>query len=146
MVGAMRWLDAHRQELESCPTLAINFDGAGAAGRTVLIERYGLGRRFAPTISRVARRACARLGERCRSILMPPAMGIDAIPFAHRGLECLTLASGRLDRAAMAVHSAGDVADHLEPEALGRIARLAREVVQDLSSGTEGGRGSATGR
>ena len=35
------------------------------------------------------------------------------IPFAHRGVECLTFASGSLGRATMAIHSSGDVADHV---------------------------------
>ena len=63
--------------------------------------------------------------------------GIDAIPFAHRGLECLTFSSGSLDKATIAVHSANDVADHLDPDTLGRIATLARELARDLVAGSE---------
>jgi len=137
MVGAMRWLEAHADELAACPTYAINFDGAGAAGRTVLIERYGFGHLFSATLSRVARNAAGKLGERYRWIVMPPAMGIDAIPFAHRGVECLTLSSGRLDRAAIAVHSSGDVAQHLDAGTLGRIAGLAQEIVLELAAPLE---------
>jgi hypothetical protein len=139
MVGAMRWLDSHAEELRACPTYAINFDGAGAAGRTVLIERYGFGRLFSATLSRVARSAAGKLGQRYRWIVMPPAMGIDAIPFAHRDVECLTLSSGRLDRAAIAVHSSGDVAAHLDAETLARIAGLAQEMVLELAAPSDGG-------
>jgi len=110
----------------------LNFDGAGAAGKTVLIERFGFGRRFSKTLSAVARRAAQRLDLPLRSIIMPPAMGIDAIPFAHHGIDCLTLSSGRLDRAAISVHSSRDVAGHLDAATLERIAELARTMVADL--------------
>ena len=59
-------------------------------------------------------------------------MGVDAIPFHHRGVGCLTFSSGSLGRATLAVHSAGDVADHLDRETLVRVTRLARAVALDL--------------
>ncbi len=64
---------------------------------------------------------------------MPPALGVDAIPFAHRGVECLTLASGSLGRAVLAIHSAGDRAEHLDREALVQAARLAGEVLLSVA-------------
>jgi len=134
MIGAMRWLSAHARELAECPVLAINLDGAGAAGRTVLIERFGFGRRFSKTLSEAARRAAARLHLRFRSIVMPPAMGIDAIPFAHHGIDCLTISSGRLDRAAISVHSSADTAEHLDAPTLERIATLVRAMIGDLAA------------
>lgn len=134
MVGAMRWLDAHAGDLEGRPVYALNFDAAGAPGKIVLIERYGLGRVFSPRLSAAARRAALSLGYPLRGLLMPPAMGIDAIPFAHRGIECLTLASGDLRPAILAVHSTGDVAENLDPEALERAASLALTMLQDVAS------------
>jgi len=65
---------------------------------------------------------------------MLPGMGIDSIPFAHRGLPCLTLSSGSLGRATMSVHSANDRAEHLDPATLAEIADLAFETLMDLSS------------
>jgi hypothetical protein len=138
MVGAMRWLDACLEETGGRPLYALNFDGAGAPGRTVLIERYGLGSAFAPTLSRAARRAASLLGIPVRGILMPPAMGIDAIPFAHRGVQCLTLASGSLGKAIMAVHSARDLPENLDRDALDRVARLALALLQDLAREARG--------
>ncbi len=133
MVGAMRWLDAHAGELHGRPVYALNFDGAGIPGRVVLLERFGLGRRFSAELSRVARDAAGRLGLPVRGVYLPPAMGIDAIPFAHRGIPCLTLASGSLGRASLAVHSAGDVAANLDREALDEVAALAVEMAQSLA-------------
>jgi hypothetical protein len=124
MVGAMRWLDAHGLEFVGRPVYALNFDGAGIPGRVVLLERFGLGRLFSPLLSRVARRAAADIGIRVRGVFLPPGMGVDAIPFAHRGLDCLTLASGSLGRATLAVHSAGDHGENLDREALEQVARL----------------------
>jgi hypothetical protein len=137
MVGALRWLEAHAADLRGRPVHALNFDGAGAPGTTVLIERYGLGRAFAPALSRAVRRAARRLGWPVRGILMPPAMGIDAIPFAHRGLECLTVASGGLRPAILAIHSRRDVAAHLDRGAMERAALLALETLAELAIARE---------
>ena len=133
MIGAMRWLDAHAESLVS-PAYCLNLDGAGAPGRAVLIERYGFGRLFSAEMSAAARRASDRLGINPRGIVMLPGMGIDSIPFAHRGLPCLTLSSGSLGRATMSVHSANDRAEHLDPDTLAEIADLAFETLMDLSS------------
>ena len=132
MVGAMRWLDAHQAWLRGRPLHCLNFDGAGAPGRLVLLERYGFRKQFSATMSAAARRGADRLGYRLRGVTTPPAMGIDAIPFAHRGVPCLTVSSGSLDRATMAVHSAKDRADHLDATTLERAARLGREILLEL--------------
>jgi hypothetical protein len=133
MIGAMRWLDVHANSLVF-PAYCLNFDGAGAPGRAVLIERYGFGRHFSAEMSAAARRASDRLGLRPRGIVMLPGMGIDSIPFAHRGIPCLTLASGSLGRATMSVHSANDRAEHLDPDTLAEIADLAYGTLTDLAS------------
>lgn len=136
MVGAMRWLERHSESLEGRPVIALNMDGVGAPGRLVLLERFGFGRRFSPLLSRLMRQVAEDQAVRLRGVLMPPAMGIDAIPFVHRGIECLTLSSGSLDRATMAVHSQRDRARNLSPETLERGYRLAVETVRRLSAGT----------
>jgi len=133
MVGAMRWLDVQADSIAP-PIFCLNFDGAGAPGRAVLIERYGFGKLFSPELSAAARRAAKRLGIRTRGIVMLPGIGIDAIPFAHRGVPCLTLSSGSLDRATMSVHSANDRAENLDPDTLAVIADLAYETMMDLST------------
>jgi Zn-dependent M28 family amino/carboxypeptidase len=140
MVGAMRWLDAAASDLRGRTVYCLNLDGAGAPGRVVVIERFGLGRRFSPEMSLVARVAAKALGIPVRGILMPPGLGIDAIPFAHRGFDCLTLASGSLGRATLSVHSARDIPEHLDPATLERIFFLARQIVLELSSEQAGRR------
>ena len=132
MIGAMRWLDVHADSV-ALPVFCLNLDGAGAPGRAVLIERYGFGRLFSAEMSAAARRASSRLGINPRGIVMLPGMGIDSIPFAHRGIPCLTLSSGSLGRATMSVHSASDKAEHLDPDTLAEIADLAYETLMDLS-------------
>jgi hypothetical protein len=132
MIGAMRWLDASLQSI-NCPVFCLNFDGAGAPGRAVLIERFGFGRLFSAEMSAAARRSAVRLGINPRRIVMLPGMGIDAIPFAHRGVPCLTLSSGSLGRATMSVHSANDHAEHLDPDTLAEITDLAVETLKDLA-------------
>lgn len=133
MVGAMRWLDTHLERWRGQRVYCLNFDGAGAPGRLVLLERYGFRRPFSETMSAAARRAADRLGYRLRGVTTPPAMGIDAIPFAHRGVPCLTVSSGSLDRATMAVHSAYDRPEHLDGTTLERAARLGLEILLELA-------------
>jgi Zn-dependent M28 family amino/carboxypeptidase len=132
MVGAMRWLDAHGAELQGRPVWALNFDGAGSPGRLVVLASYGPWRRFAPALCECADRAARRLGFPLRHVWLPPAVGIDAIPFHHRGIPCLTFSSGSLGRATFAVHSERDVADHLDAPTLARVAELAEAVVAEL--------------
>lgn len=134
MVGAMRWLEAHQEEFDGRPVLALNLDGVGAPGRLVLLERYGFGRLFSPRLSRLARDVARDQGLEPRGVLLPPAMGIDAIPFVHRGIECLTLSSGSLDRATLAVHSRHDTAEHLSGEVLSQAFLLASEMIRRLAS------------
>jgi hypothetical protein len=131
MVGAMRWLEAYAADLPH-PLYCLNADGAGAPGRPVLIERYGLGRHFSPEMAAAARRAAARLGLRPRGILMLPGVGIDTIPFAHRGIASLTFASGSLGHATMSVHSAYDHAKHLDAGTLAIMTDLMVETAMEL--------------
>ena len=133
MIGAMRWLDANLASIAR-PVFCLNFDGAGAPGRAVLIERFGFGRLFSAAMSAAARRSADRLGINPRGIVMLPGMGIDAIPFAHRGVPCLTMSSGSLGRATMSVHSANDRAEHLDPSTLAEIANLAYETMVGLAA------------
>jgi hypothetical protein len=137
MVGAMRWLDSHAESLDR-PAFCLNLDGAGAPGRAVLIERYGFGRLFSAEMSAAARRAADRLELEPRGIIMLPGMGIDSIPFAHRNLPCLTLSSGSLDRATMAVHSAKDTAENLDSDTLAGMAALAYETMMELAAANVG--------
>ena len=132
MIGAMRWLDVHVESLVS-PTFCLNLDGAGAPGRAVLIERYGFGKLFSAEMSAAARRASKHLGINPRGIVMLPGIGIDSIPFAHRGVPCLTLSSGSLGKATMSVHSADDRAENLCPATLSEMADLAFETMIELS-------------
>ncbi len=144
MVGAMRWLDRYAEDLSNRPLYALNFDGAGIPGRLALLERFGFGRPFSPTLSRIARECAGRLAIPVRGVFLPPAMGVDAIPFAHRGIDCLTIASGSLGRATFAVHSAGDVADHLSPEALEEAARLGWAMARELAAAASRHRAGAS--
>jgi len=134
MVGAMRWLDAHVAALTGHLVYCLNFDGVGAPGRLVLLDRYGALLPCAPTLTPLALAAAARLGVRPRRVVTPPALGTDAIPFVHRGIECLTFASGSLGRATMAVHSAGDVPGNLDRQPLEQAARIARAVALKLAA------------
>jgi len=134
MVGAMRWLDAHRESFEGRTVHTLNLDGAGSPGRAVILERYGVGHRFAPHLATVALQTADRMGIPLRRVWLPPAIGIDAIPFHHRGQACLTFSSGSLGRATIAVHSAGDVADNLDVDALERVGRLTFRVALSLAS------------
>jgi hypothetical protein len=129
MVGARRWLDAHCGQPGSPRILALNLDAVGAPGRVALAERYGLGRSFSPVLSRIARATASALGLEVRGLLLPPALGVDAIPFSQRGIDCLTLSS-EPGRALMAVHSERDLPENLDRDSLERVARLALGILR----------------
>jgi len=136
MVGAMRWL-AHNlaaEQASGAEIVAINIDGAGSPGRAVVMQWFGFGKRFGPTIIRAARQASSALSIPMRRIWLPPAIGVDAIPFVHRGIECVTFSSGSLGRATMAVHSAKDVADNLCEPSLENVYRLVHETARRLTA------------
>ena len=134
MVGAMRWLDRHRGELGGRPVWSLNFDGAGNPGAIALLERFGFGRAFSPEMSAAARRCAARLGIRVRGVYLPPAMGLDSIPFVHRGFPCLTISSGSLGRATLAIHSAADRAELLDRDTLKRAAKLGAALALEMAA------------
>lgn len=133
MVGAMRWLDRHASLLAGRPTYALNLDGAGIPGKALLLERYGVGKSFSPFLSKMARRAAERLEIPLRGTPLPPALGVDAIPFVHRGIPCITFASGSLGPALLAIHSAEDHAENLDRDALERVARVVAATALDLT-------------
>lgn len=136
MVGAMRWLARNlaAERAAAAEIVAINLDGAGSPGRAVAMQWFGFGQRFGPAIIHAAREASATLSIPMRRIWLPPAVGVDAIPFVHRGIECVTFSSGSLGRATLAVHSANDVADNLCEESLEDVYRLVHETARRLAT------------
>ena len=136
MVGAMRWL-ARNLPTEKARTdeiVAINLDGAGSPGRAVAMQWFGFGRRFGPTPIRASLAASRALSIPMRRIWLPPAVGVDAIPFVHQGIECVTFSSGSLGKETLAVHSARDVADNLCEQSLENVYRLVRETACRLTT------------
>jgi len=135
MVGAMRWLSSNleTERAGGAEIVAINLDGAGSPGHAVAMQWFGFGQRFGPTIIRVAREASASLSIPMRRIWLPPAIGVDAIPFVHRGIECVTFSSGSLGRETLAVHSAKDVADNLCERSLANVYHLVHETARRLT-------------
>lgn len=145
MVGAMRWLERHAGGLAGRPVVAFNLDGAGSPGRLALLDRFGFGRPFSPALSALFRRQAARLGVPLRHVWMPPAMGVDAIPFHHRGIPSVTLSSGALGPATWAIHSARDTWESLDPTTLAAAAELTLAAALAWL-GTATAAGDASGR
>jgi len=135
MVGVMRWLSRNlaTERADGAEIVAINLDGAGSPGRAVAMQWFGFGQRFGPTIIRAAREASTALSIPMRRIWLPPAVGVDGIPFVHRGIECVTFSSGSLGRETMAVHSAKDVANNLCERSLENVYRLVHETARRLA-------------
>ncbi len=135
MVGAMRWLSRNleTERAAGAEIVAINIDGAGIPGRVVAMRWFGFGRRFGPTVIRAAREASAASSIPLRCIWLPPAIGVDAIQFVHRGIECVTFSSGKLGRETLAVHSSKDVAGHLSERSLDEVCGLVYETAVRLA-------------
>jgi hypothetical protein len=116
------------------PAYSLNLDGAGAP---------------ATWCSREVRSRASVLrghvgsGALGRGPARRPRSGVHAAawpgdrrhPFVHRGIPCLTLASGSLGRATMSVHSsAADAAANLDSTALAAVFQLATHTVDELVS------------
>ena len=136
MIGVMRWLSRNlaTERAGGGEIIAINLDGAGSPGRAVAMQWFGFGRRFGPTIIRAARETSTALSIPMRRIWLPPAVGVDAIPFVNKGVECVTFSSGSLGRETMAVHSTKDVASNLCERSLENVYRLVHETARRLAA------------
>lgn len=133
MMGVREFLSRHRAELSARPVQALNFDGAGNPGRAALIERHGPGPLAAPGLSKLAREISKRLDIPIRGVTMPPAIGIDSMPFEQARIPCVSWSSGSLGRATLAIHSAGDVAPNLDAETLGTVGALGSEMALEMA-------------
>lgn len=100
------------------PTLLINLDSVGR-GDSVRLSGE-------PSAVRLAERVASDVGIATRRFAVVGA-GMDHEPFAARGLESITLL-GDVVGASLHMHSRRDDARLLEPAALDRAARLAREM------------------
>lgn len=131
MAGARLVAPRLAREAARRPTLVLNLDGVGAPGRVGLVGPrslvdWGL-------------RAAGAAGVRARRMRWPPVTRTDADVFEAAGLPALTLTSGGVSRAALAVHSRHDRIEGLDPAALAAAAALAARLVEELRAGFPGG-------
>ncbi len=138
LAGAVRFMQDHRGDYSGKSTYCIAYDGAGAPGKIRVTSRYGL-----PPV-RTSRRLvglvleqCTRLGYPAGEVTLPVGAGLEQTPVSHHGIEVVTVHSGKLGRPVLAVHSAGDVLENIDPDALGRCGRLGSEVLEALASGVD---------
>lgn len=127
LAGAMRWIQAHGEELDAERTLFVNVDSVGVGTRILAADVRGTAPGGVPAAT-LLRNAAREAGVPLRILSMLPAAGVDTMPIASRGFATVTLLGEVTGRAAWRIHSARDTADHLNEEGLQRALRLVRQL------------------
>lgn len=127
LAGAMRWIQAHAEELDAERTLFVNVDSVGVGTRLLAADVRGTAPGGVSAAS-LLRTAAREAGVPLRILSMLPAAGVDTMPIASRGFATVTLLGEVTGRAALRIHSARDTADHLNEEGLHRALRLVRQL------------------
>jgi acetylornithine deacetylase/succinyl-diaminopimelate desuccinylase-like protein len=124
--GAFHFIRKYHEQLKKRETLFINFDGAGASGKIIVHDRYGIPPiRTSKTLSKIALlRARERQMDVARGYL-PPGVGVDAIPIAYHGFDVISFSSRAFSRATFSIHSSRDVPENIDPDSLEQLATLA---------------------
>ncbi len=109
------------------PTLVINLDGVGGPGPVGVVGRD-------PAVGWVLDRA-SEAGIGARRVCLPPGAATDATILERVCRRVVTLTSGKLSPAVLAVHSRRDVPENLDPGALVEAADLLEVLARAWAEG-----------
>ncbi len=125
LIGAFHFITKHKEQLEKRATSFINFDGAGAQGKIVVHDLYGI-----PPV-RTSKELTKRVLHKAREMHMnvargylPFGVGVDAIPIAYQGFETISFSSRVWSRAIFCIHSSRDVPENINLNSLEQLAKL----------------------
>lgn len=125
MAGARHFLRTMAKGLPRSATLVINVDGIGSAGPQGVVAAS----RLAAWVQEGARAS----GVALRRVWMPPGSGTDAVPFETAAYRALTLTSGTVSRAVLAVHTEADTPERVDPHSVSDAARLLEALVRSAA-------------
>lgn len=125
LIGAFHFIERYKEAFKKRETLFINYDGAGAPGKIVVLDRYGLPP--LKTSTKLSKRVLSMARKEKIDITsgyLPPGVGVDTIPIAYQGFDAITFSSQTLSRALFCIHSSRDVPENINLESLEQLANL----------------------
>lgn len=135
LAGAIRFMQKYRSAYREEPTYCIAYDGAGASGKIRVTSSYGLPPvRTSHRLAELVLGECARLGYPSSETSLPVGAGLEQTPVSHHGIEVVTIHSGKLGRPLLAVHSPGDIPEHIDRDALERCGHIGQSVLLGLAT------------
>ncbi len=126
MAGARYFLRMMSRDLPRSATLVLNVDGIGSPGPQGIVAAS----RLAAWVQEGARAH----GVALRRVWMPPGSGTDAVPFETAAYRALTLTSGALSRAVLAVHTEADTPERVDPRSVSDAALLLEALVRSAAT------------
>ncbi|MEW5806852.1 MAG: M28 family peptidase [Acidobacteriota bacterium] len=125
LIGSLHFIKKFGSRFDRRTTSFINFDGAGAPGRIILMDRYGIPPvKTGKTLSGRFMNIAGELGIDLHQGYLPPGAGVDTLPISYRGFEAITFSSGKLSRAILSIHTPGDTPDNVSIDSLEKLATL----------------------
>jgi Zn-dependent M28 family amino/carboxypeptidase len=139
LAGAVRFVQEMSPGYNGRRTYCVNYDGAGAAGKIRLTSRYGIPPvKTSEELVDIIKRYCREHDLACHETYLPVGAGLEQTPMFHRGFEAVTIHSGKLDRAVLAIHSPDDRPENLDVPSMESCGRAGEAVAWTLSA--QGGR------
>lgn len=131
LIGAIHFIKMFKGSLRNKEALFINFDGAGAPGKIIVHDRYGIPpvRTSNKLTELVLHRAREQQMDVSRGYL-PPGVGVDAIPIAYHGFEVISFSSRMFSRATFSIHSSRDVPENIDLDSLKQLAKLTLSLIK----------------
>jgi hypothetical protein len=132
--GAFAFMKRHAEMLKGRRQVyVLNFDGPGVAGKVYASAKTGLRSRSRALLGRI-REAGAAEGIRVHTPAFVIGAMADHFPFVHAGIEAVTLSAFGPD--SLTIHTPRDTADRLDAEMMGRVGRIALEVIDRIERDT----------
>jgi hypothetical protein len=136
LAGAVRFVRTGLPGFRPHDTFFVNVDGIGSPGGIFLQSRHGFppvrtGGRLEAILKKVARDR----GIPLRHGYFPLLPGLDHVPIARRGFRAVTLTGSGSSRATLAIHTPGDVPEHVDLDALETGFDLVMGLLEELETG-----------
>ncbi len=139
LAGAIRFAQELGDTYSGRETFCLSYDGAGAQGKLRLTSRYGIPPvRTSRVLAGLVKEYCGDAGIDCSETYLPVGAGLEQTPLSLRGIDVITVHSGKLGKALLAVHSPNDVPDNLDADAVERSGSVGEALVQILAKRKHG--------
>jgi Peptidase family M28 len=129
LIGSIKYLQAHGEELKKLPLFMLNFDVPFSPDGSIgLNTGFGVPPSYTSArLNGLSQQAAEELGFGIKRIYLPVRAAADHIPWSRHGFEATGLVF-----ASPFMHRSGDSVQRIEREALRRTGEVALTVVREL--------------